>query len=231
MVNPKQALTTTIAGELDDAAELAERKRIVHREKMLKKLKGKKGKLFSGVTYTLDQISPDKEKIFRYVELFLQLRPETKENADLAMMLFYYQGLSDHQKTLVTYEEMMQKFNVDPTYFIASISGGVAMINLELSKVVASQGMPDVVKEMLERAKSKGGAPEAKMLLQLTGLLDSDGIKIQNIVNGSTNNVNVSTIPDFQGQMLASDSSIRSSYKQALDDNTTAIEGEIVEDP
>lgn len=230
MVNPKQALTTTIAGELDDAAELAERKRIVHREKMLKKLKGKKGKLFSGVTYTLDQISPDKEKIFRYVELFLQLRPETKENADLAMMLFYYQGLSDHQKSLVTYEEMMQKFNVDPTYFIASISGGVAMINLELSKVVASQGMPDVVKEMLERAKSKGGAPEAKMLLQLTGLLDSDGIKIQNIVNGSTNNVNVSTIPDFQGQMLASDASIRSSYKQALDDNTTAIEGELVED-
>lgn len=230
MVNPKQALTTTIVDELDDAAELAERKRIVHREKMLKKLKGKKGKLFSGITYTLDQISPDKEKIFRYVELFLQLRPETRENADLAMMLFYYQGLSDHQKSLVTYEEMMQKFNVDPTYFIASISGGVAMINLELSKVVASQGMPDVVKEMLERAKSKGGAPEAKMLLQLTGLLDSDGIKIQNIVNGSTNNVNVSTIPDFQGQMLASDSSIRSSYKQALDDNTTAIEGEIVED-
>ena len=64
--------------------------------------------IFSSLSYMLAKVSEDKDEIFRYLEAFLQSRPQTKENISLAYAYTLFSGLNDHERKHTTYEDLIE---------------------------------------------------------------------------------------------------------------------------
>jgi len=197
------------------------------------KRKIKKGKpitLFQSLSYALTQLSESKDKIFLYLEIFLNNRPKTYENLALAIACQIYADLNPHERQYTTYEEILDLVNrrtsgnyiIDPALFYSAVAGGAHMLNVQSARDVAVTNAVDIVRAMIARAtKPEGGSfADSKLLLEVTGVATKEGpsVVINNQLNNQTNLTveGESAIPKFMGKVLEQDSVLRDHYRKAL---------------
>ena len=186
--------------------------------------------IFNSLTFSLNQISEDKSKIFLYLEIFLNNRPSTKENLSLAIACKVFADLNDHEKGHTSYEDLVSlvkrstsgRHEIDPSAFYGAVAGGAHMLNISAARDIAAVSAPEVVGAMVRRATNPEGGSHAdsKLLLEVSGVVSKDGpnVVINNQLNSQTN-VTVegdSLIPKFMGKVLDKDSILREHYRKSL---------------
>lgn len=190
---------------------------------------------FYSLTTTLELVDTNKNVIFRYIEAFLNTRPQTKENIALGIFYHIYKDLSPEERAKITYEDLLDKvtertsgrYTLDPAYVISAVSGGAHTYNIQIAHTIAAVNVPEVVLATIREATKLEGSShlDRKLLLELTGVADKENksIIINNNNNLTNNSVTVeSGIPKFMGEIVNKDSRLREVYRQALKDNNEA---------
>lgn len=180
---------------------------------------------------TIDSIELDRDKVMLAIESFINSRPKTPEYLKLSRMLHYYAELNAHEKIHTSYEELCEMFSVDYPLLIATVTGGLYEQNLSLSKIEFAKGMPDVARAVIQRASSaKGGTQDAKLALQVTGMLqEAPQVQVlnNNQITQNNSNVSITPPPNFKSEILSLDDMIRETYDRARKSDADA---EIIEE-
>lgn len=223
---------TALAGSgSDSAASMARHKDGLGNER--KKTKSKKPlTIFSSLTYMLNQISENKEEVFRYLESFINNRPQTKENIGLAYAYQLFSQLNPHERAHTSYEDLLElvtihssgRHLVDPSFFFSAVAGGAHICNVQTAHAIASVRASDVVNAMVREATKEEGSSfqDRKLLAEIVGVVDKEqrGVVVNNNLNTQVGvvvqNDQDSLIPKFAGEMISRDSQLRDSYRKAL---------------
>ena len=187
--------------------------------------------IFSSLTYMLNQITQDKDEIFRYLESFINNRPQTKENIGLAYAYELFVTLNEHERKYTSYEDLLElvtihssgRHMVDPSFFFSAVAGGAHICNVQTAHAIASVRASEVVNAMVREATKEEGSSfqDRKLLAEIVGVIDKEsrgvvvnnnlhtqvGVVVENKENG---------IPRFMGEIVAKDSMLREVYRKAL---------------
>lgn len=201
-------------------------------DKRHKKEKKKKPlTIFSSLSYMLAKVSEDKGEIFRYLEAFLQNRPQTKENISLAYAYTLFSEMNPHERAYTTYEDLIEQVKVhssgrhviDPAFFFSAIAGGAHICNVQIAHTLATVRAPEVVEAMIREATKEEGSSfsDRKLLMEVTGIVDKEN-KGVTVNNNITSQVGIAIenketgIPQFIGEIMSKDSLLREHYRKAL---------------
>lgn len=187
--------------------------------------------IFSSLTYMLNQISENKDDIFRYLESFINNRPQTKENIGLAYAYELFSRLNPHERAHTSYEDLLElvtihssgRHTIDPSFFFSAVAGGAHICNVQTAHAIASVRASEVVNAMVREATKEEGSSfqDRKLLAEIVGVVDKEqrGVVVNNNLNTQVGVVvenKENGIPRFMGEIVAKDSMLREVYRKAL---------------
>lgn len=127
-------------------------------------------------------------------------------------IVFAWDNLSAHDRTEIRLEDLCAAAEITPEFFLSQVVPAMWKRNVDIGKLVGGAAVVPVVEAVAARAQGAFGMPDAKMILDMNGMLPtSKGISIA--IDNSRKTVNVkqgpSSLPSFEESISGTTHAIR----------------------